>query len=152
MDVQTILCEVPAWLTARLLNGLGMEVVREGSRLFHTNAEWGYEIIVECSGVRSVAVLASIALFYGIAILRTLPNIILFTVGSVPVAFGFNLLRLMGVVCVGHWFGTEASARFHVVSGYVSFYLAAALMHVWAGKIKPKGSHPVLPLDRRSAP
>ena len=123
-------------MTARLLNGLGMEVVREGARLTHTNAEWGYEIIVECSGIKSVAVLGFIALFYGLATLRGFPKIMLFVLGSVPVAFGFNILRLMGVVCVGHWFGNAASSSFHVVSGYVSFFLAVTLMLGWAEKMK----------------
>ena len=136
MNFQTFLCEFPAWLTARLLNGLGMEVVREGARLTHVHSEWGYEIIVECSGVRSVAVLALISLFYGMGTLRSVPKIILFIAGGVPVAFGFNVLRLMGVVCAGHWFGQDASSSFHVVSGYVSFYLAVALMYAWAEKLK----------------
>ena len=136
MEFHKFLCEFPAWVTARLLNGLGMEVVREGARITHTHAEWGYEVIVECSGVRSVAVLAVIALFYGMGTLRGVPKIILFIFGSVPMAFGFNVLRLMGVVCVGHWFGQEASSVFHVVSGYVSFFFAVTLMYGWAEKMK----------------
>ena len=136
MNLHTLLCEFPAWLTVRLLNGLGMEVLREGSHILYKDAAWGYEIIVECSGVKSVAVLAFVSLFYGIATLRTFPKIILFTLGSVPVAYGFNLLRLMGVVCAGHWFGQEASTWFHTVSGYVFFFLAVTLMHGWAERMK----------------
>ena len=129
-----MLCELPAFLTTSLLNGFGMEVVREGSYITHVDAQWGYEVIVECSGIRSVVVLAILAFLYGIIYVRKPLKVVLLVVASVPLAYGINVLRLMAVVCVGHWFGQEASSSFHFISGYVTFFIAVSLMYNWAPK------------------
>jgi len=60
------LCLLSAFLASLLLNGLGIEVVREDVFIVPLGSETGYRIIPECSGVNSITALAVCGLFHGV--------------------------------------------------------------------------------------
>ena len=131
------LCLLSAFLASLILNGLGIEVVREDVFIVPLGSETGYRIIPECSGVNSITALAVCALFHGVLNIKKPLRIVFFVACSVPVALGANILRLVVVVLVAHHFGAPASEVCHFLSGFVTFPIAIAIMFVIASKLSP---------------
>ena len=136
MGFHTVLCELTAVVTTFLLNGLGVKVVRDGAYIGQMNGELGYQVIDECDGMKSVMVLALTSFFYGMYRLRNVRKTFFLTISSAPIALGCNILRCMGVIYAGYWWGQEASSSFHVYSGYITFYLAVSVMFLWCEVLK----------------
>jgi len=118
-----------AYLVVGLFKGVGIEISCEGPDIFSPNKEWGYTVVLECAGLKSVRVLAFMAFFYGIWRVHKFHKAFLLALLSVPVAFFINVLRLVLVVGVGHGWGQEASNSIHLFSGFLTFPVAAIAMY-----------------------
>jgi exosortase/archaeosortase family protein len=65
---------------------------------------------------------------------RHTPRIIFLTMCSVPVAFGVNILRTVGVAIIAYHFEETASQIAHHASGFATFPIAIAIMFQLAKK------------------
>ena len=125
MNFLSLLC---AFFTAHILNGLGIRVVREGVFIASAGGEFQHKIIPECAGVNSISALALTTLLYGVLCVKNTPRIIFLVLCSVPVAFGVNILRTVGIAIIAHHCGEPASQIAHHASGFATFPVAVAIM------------------------
>jgi exosortase len=116
-------------LTAGLLSGLGMPVVRTGNII---NLE-GYtlEVVTACSGLRSLMTLGALAVFMTDFFKFGGWGNVLFVAASVPVAVVANTARLFLTAVVAAIAGSDAAESFfHGLSGVVVFLSGLALLFV----------------------
>lgn len=116
-------------LTAGLLSGLGMPVVRTGNII---NLE-GYtlEVVTACSGLRSLMTLGALAVFMTDFFKFGGWGNVVFVAVSVPVAVVANTARLFLTAVVSAIAGSDAAESFfHGLSGVVVFLSGLALLFV----------------------
>jgi len=131
------LCRFSAFCAALILNGLGMEVDYEDVFITPLGVESAWRIIPECSGVNSIKALAASSVLYAVFNIKKKLRIVFFVACSVPVALAANVLRLVMVVLVGHYFATPAPEVIHFLSGFITFPIAIAVMFVIGRKLEP---------------
>ena len=117
-------------VTEWLLNGVGIETVREGTMLSSSTGRGFTLVIVDgCSGLRSLVTMTALApvhvYFYAKGVRR---RWLLFPL-SVPFAILANLVRLFAMAGMMAWIGTErAMPLWHDYSGYLVFVLAMLML------------------------
>jgi len=131
------LCLLSAFFASLILNGLGIEVIRDGEFVAALNGEFHYQIIPECSGVNSIIALSVCALLHGVLNIKKPLRILLFILLSVPVALAVNILRLVIVCSFSHYFGETATTVCHFLSGFITFPIAIVIMFLIANKLAP---------------
>jgi exosortase len=135
-------------LSAQLLNGIGIDTLREGTGLLSAaNEAKGlaqgqlFKLDVEdpCSGIRSLYALMMLAALYGYVFLRGLwPRVTLFLC-AIPLAILGNLARMVLLAAGSLWFGMDFAvgrvveghmeiSLFHELAGYAVFAVALAGM------------------------
>jgi len=102
MTIIHFLCVTCAQLAACLLRGFGIDVESEGIWIAAENGKFAYMVIPECCGIKSMLVLAGLALYYGFLELKKPTHAAWLAVWSLPVAFGANLLRILSVAAAAH--------------------------------------------------
>ena len=115
---------------ARILNGLGVDAMRSGTGIFSLTPghEFGFDIVAECSGLRSVLALVMLTAVCAHTMLESRPRRWLLLACSVPAAVLGNIARVVSVCLVAHGFGQEAAeGAWHAFSGY-AFFLASLLV------------------------
>lgn len=116
-------------LTAGLLSGLGMPVIRSGNVI--NLEDYTLEVVTACSGLRSMMTLGTLAVFMtDFFKFGRLGNVI-FVAISVPVAVVANTARLSLTAIVSAMAGADAAESFfHGFSGVVVFLSGLALLVV----------------------
>jgi len=122
-------------LTASLLTGLGMPVVRSGNVIDLEG--YSLEVVTACSGLRSMMSLGTLAVFmtdffrFGVR-----GNIVLVAL-SIPIAVIANTVRLLLTAIVSAVSGAEAADSFlHGLSGVVVFLSGLVLLAASGGVIE----------------
>ena len=131
-------------LSAKILNGIGIDTLREGTGLLSAaNAGSGlaqgqlFKLDVDdpCSGIRSLYSLMMLAALYGYLFLRGVwPRLVLFTC-AIPLAILGNLVRMVLLAVGSLWFGMDFAvgrmeeghmviSLFHELAGYAVFAVA----------------------------
>ena len=139
---------ITASLSGSLLNGIGIDVVREGTALSSAmdsakNLAQGqlFQLDVEepCSGVRSLYSLLMVSALYGyLSLKRTGPRLLLF-ISAIPLAMLGNVVRMVLLALGSLWFGSEFAigrningeqemSTYHTLCGYAVFAVALAGM------------------------
>ncbi len=112
-----------------ILNGLGMELIREGTAI-HSTAGLGFALDVDdpCSGLRSLLAMTALTAVYAYFTQRTLLKKWILFLAAVPLAVIGNVARVITICLVAASFGEYASLIYHDWSGYIVFAVAIALM------------------------
>jgi len=113
-----------AWLASSLLNGIGVEVEREGTRILSTCGRgFSLDVASSCSGMRSM--LALVLLASGLACFSRMPWFrgVLLVTAALPLALFANVLRIATVALVAAGWGQAVCGPFHDLSAFALFTL-----------------------------
>lgn len=119
-----------AWISALLLNGAGIPVMRVGTGL-HCLAGDGFALDVAdpCSGLRSIFALTALTAAYAYLTLRARWRRWLLFACAVPLAMLGNMARIFTIALVAKFFGMRVGTGFyHDYSGYLVFVVGTLLM------------------------
>lgn len=113
---------------------LGIQVVRDGSRIFDVKQTFQYDVAPACSGIRSLVALAAVAVIYAFVSFRAWWRRGLLIAAAAPLAVAGNAARLVVVILVADAFGQDAGAAVEQKFGFVTFAVALSglLLLGWA--------------------
>jgi exosortase len=103
---------------------LGMEVIRDGSRIFDVARKFNYDVAPACSGIRSLISLLVFTVIYGFIAFRSHWKRGLVISLAVPLAVAGNVVRILCVIIVADAFGHEKGAAVEQNLGFVTFAVA----------------------------
>ena len=122
-----------ATVSAWLLNGFGVEFMREGVYLFTPSGSVQFQVADICSGLKSLYIITFFAAVYGFIIHKSALRIFLLLLLSAPLAVAANVFRIVILCLIAHFLGQETTAGFiHEVPGLVLFYIIVIFM-MWLG-------------------
>lgn len=130
--------------------GLGIPVIREGTRLFDASGTYQYEVAAACSGIRSLTVTLALAIGYGFLSFQSAWRRWLMVLSAIPLAVAANVFRLTLIIIAAEAFGQRAGNYVHQ-SGWFSLapYLPAILGLVvlghWLAEQRPAASQTPVP-------
>jgi exosortase len=125
---------------------LGMNVVREGTRLFSGSLDPGarfeYEVAAACSGIRSLVAITAIAVVYAFLVFRTWGARAVMILSAVPLAVAGNVFRMLTIILTAEFWGQKWGNYVHeggpggVLSllPYVPATVGLMLMGYWLEK------------------
>jgi exosortase len=105
-------------------HGLGIDVVREGSRLMSPDQRFVYDVAPACSGIRSLISLLALTTIYGFVVFRSAWKRILMVAIALPLALAGNVARITSVIIAAEAFGQDVGAKVHDGAGFITFLLA----------------------------
>ena len=132
LDVVTVHLRIFASSTAfALLQGIGAEVVRQGTMIAAADGSFAIDIADPCSGLRSIFALMALTAGYAYFNQPTwLRRALLFS-AAVPLAIFGNVMRILTITLVANFASADFALGFyHDYSGYVVFAVAILLMIV----------------------
>ncbi|MBI5772136.1 MAG: exosortase/archaeosortase family protein [Verrucomicrobia bacterium] len=103
---------------------LGIQVVRDGSRIFDVRQSFQYDVAPACSGIRSLIALAAVAVIYSFVTFRSSWRRVAIIAAAAPLAVLGNVARLVVVILVADAFGEKAGAAVEQKFGFVTFAVA----------------------------
>jgi exosortase len=107
----------------------GVTIFRDGN-IMHIPTK-SFEVVEACSGMRSMITLMTLSIIMGYFMLRSTSGKILLLLGSIPAAILVNLLRVVAMVLLYHFFGLDLTAgTLHTVSGLAVFIGALLILFV----------------------
>lgn len=123
-----------------VLQGCGIDVVREGTMLFSPTGAFSIDVAEPCSGMRSLFAMMALTAGYAYFTQPTwIRRGVLFAL-SIPIAIIGNVSRIFSIVLVAATCSSDfAMGFYHDYSGYVVFLVAVFLM-VAAGGFITKGA------------
>ncbi|MCX7721535.1 MAG: exosortase/archaeosortase family protein [Verrucomicrobiae bacterium] len=86
---------------------LGIDVIREGTRIFTPDRTFEYEIAPACSGIRSLVAILAVSTIYAFLGFRSGWRRALIIASTVPLAVVSNVFRMMTIVFAAEAFGQE---------------------------------------------
>lgn len=117
-----------AKVSAFLAGGLGVDVIRDGSRIFNAKGTFQYDVAPACSGIRSLISLLVLSVVYGFVVFRRWWPRGVMILAVAPLAVAGNVLRITTVIIVGQAFGQDAGVRIENKLGFVTFAVALSGM------------------------
>jgi len=119
-----------AQISTSLLNGLGMDVYRNGTGIYSTvNRFAPLDVADPCSGIRSLVALMALTALYGYVTMDAGWKKWVLFLASIPLAVIGNLARITTVALVAQGFGQDLAMKiYHDYSGYIVFSLAILCM------------------------
>jgi len=103
---------------------LGMDVLRDGTRIFDPRGTFNYEVEAACSGIRSLISLLALTTIYGFVTFKTGWKRAIMVVSALPLALLGNTVRIVAVIVVAEAFGEKAGLRVHDYAGFITFGIA----------------------------
>ena len=137
LDLVTIhLRMLAVTISTALLQGCGVEIVREGTMLASPTGAFSIDVAEPCSGMRSLFAMMALTAGYAYFTQPTwLRRGLLFAL-SIPLAILGNVLRVFSIVGVAATCSPDfATGFYHDYSGYVVFLSAIFLMVACGGLI-----------------
>lgn len=140
LDIVTIHLRMLAVAIAHgVLQGCGVEVVREGTMLFSPSGSFSIDVAEPCSGMRSLFAMMALTAGYAYFTQPTWVRRGLLFALSIPIAIVGNVSRILSIVLIAATCSSDfATGFYHDYSGYVVFLVAVFLM-VAAGGLITKG-------------
>jgi exosortase len=128
---------------------LGMDVIRDGTRIFSPDLSYQYDVAPACSGIRSLFALGALTTIYGYVTFNKWWQRGVMILVAAPLAVLGNFARITTVIIAGELFGHEAGAWVEQKLGLITFVVAlglALLVARWLERYdrKPPHSHGVL--------
>lgn len=129
-------------LSAFLLNGCGIEVIRVGTAL-HSLPDaihpFQFGVADPCSGIRSIiAIMAVTAIFGEITQPRLWKKWVLF-LSSIPLAVIGNLVRLVSTAMVGSFWGQDKGIAWHDQAGFLVYFVVLLLVFALSDALRRIG-------------
>lgn len=129
-DLTAPLKQFVSWASMSTLSAFGIPLSREGVTIYVGS----YRLLVEdaCSGMNSLIGLIAVSLLY-IYLLRGghLRYASILTIATIPIAILGNIIRIMTLILLTHFFGDEVAQGFmHEVAGIFLFAVALILVFV----------------------
>ena len=123
-----------------VLQGCGVEVVREGTMLFSPSGSFSIDVAEPCSGMRSLFAMMALTAGYAYFTQPTWIRRGLLFALSIPIAVIGNVSRILSIVLVAAICSPDFATGFcHDYSGAVVFCVAVYLM-VAAGRLIARGA------------
>lgn len=111
-----------------LLQLADIPIFTEGN-ILHTPKK-SFEVVEACSGLRSLIALMSLSLMLGYFTLCRATSILVLTIASLPVAIVVNIMRVVTMVCLYHFFDIDLTeGTYHLISGAILFSIALVLLY-----------------------
>lgn len=111
---------ISAISSSNLANFLGIPVNRDGLQLILPSGT--FEVGLECSGLRSIISLLTIAIIYAFILEGGLVMKLIIVASSIPLALAGNILRITSVLSIANKYGQEAAINyFHDFSSLIFF-------------------------------
>lgn len=133
---------------------LGLDVLRDGTRIFNSARTFNYDVAPACSGIRSLASLLAVTTIYGYVAFRAPWRRVVMILLAAPLAVAGNVARITTVIILAEAFGEKTGAAAETNLGYVTFAVAIGLMFAagWLMREKsiPVGRDSVEPSNERS--
>lgn len=125
--------------------GLGIPVIREGTRLFDASGSYQYEVAAACSGIRSLTVTLALAIGYGFLSFRSVWRRWLLVLSAIPLAVAANVFRLTLIIIAAEAFGQRAGNYVHEsawfsLAPYVPALLGLVILGHWLSEQPPAPS------------
>lgn len=119
-----------------VLQGCGVDIVREGTMLVSPVGEFSIDVAEPCSGMRSLFAMMALTAGYAYFTQPTwLRRGLLFAL-SIPIAVIGNVARIVSIVAIAVTCSSDfATGFYHDYSGYVVFLVAVFLMVAMGGLI-----------------
>ncbi|MEI7879357.1 MAG: exosortase/archaeosortase family protein [bacterium] len=116
-------------ISAGVLNGTGIEVIRSGSAIHAANGSFALEVADPCSGIRSLLAMTALTAAYAYFIQGPIAKKLLLFVSAIPLAIAGNIVRVMSIAICARFAGQEMAMHYyHDYSGYVVFAVAVMLL------------------------
>ena len=109
---------------------LGLDVLRDGTRIFNSARTFNYDVAPACSGIRSLASLLAVTTIYGYVAFRAPWRRAVMVLLAAPLAVAGNVARITTVIILAEAFGHKTGAAAETNLGYVTFAVAIGLMLV----------------------
>ena len=140
LDIVTIHLRMFAVSVAyAVLQGIGVETLRQGTMLMSASGSFSIDVADPCSGLRSLFAMMALSAGYGYFTQPTWPRRAALFALSVPIAIAGNVVRVLSVALVAATCSPDfATGFYHDYSGYVVFLVAVAFM-VAAGGLISRG-------------
>ncbi len=114
-------------LAGSLLALVGVPILREGNVIRLPSLT--LNVVEACSGLRSLASLVALAIFYGYRFEPRISRRMVLILSAVPIAVLANGVRIMGSGILGQYWSTEmAEGFFHLFSGWLIFLVSLGLL------------------------
>ncbi|MCL5097759.1 MAG: exosortase/archaeosortase family protein [Candidatus Omnitrophica bacterium] len=105
---------------------LGIDVVRDGTRIFDARRTFQYDVAPACSGIRSLISLLALTTIYGFVTFERSWKRVLTMGLAVPLAVAGNVVRITTVIIAAEAFGQTAGSWVHDYAGFITFAVAIA--------------------------
>jgi exosortase len=100
-------------ITAGLSQGIGINVIQQGTTLLDSNGSFTYEVAAACSGIRSLTVTLLISVIYAFLGLSGWSRRIVMIGAAFPLAVAANVMRLLTIIIAAESFGQTAGNEVH---------------------------------------
>lgn len=122
-------------ITATIMNGIGMAVVRQGN-ILHIQG-YSLEVAEACSGIRSlISLLALGALYAHLTQNRFSGKLVLF-LSTIPIAVIGNVVRVMVTSLIAYTITTEVTTEpLHSILGMIVFVVAFVLLFIFGAILR----------------
>lgn len=131
---------------------LGLDIVREGTTVFHTLPDgtkgFEFEVAPACSGIRSLTVVVLLTLVFGYLNFQTAWRRLVLAALALPLALLGNVVRLITVFTVGEKFGEQAGVKVESNLGFATFLVALVgvfLAARWLREPEVAAAEPAVP-------
>lgn len=113
------------WISTGLSQHLlGIDVLREGSKIIAPDRSFIYDVAPACSGIRSLISLLAMTTIYGFVKFRTPWKRALMIGITLPLAVVGNVARLLSVIITADLWGFKAGEKVHEGAGFITFVVA----------------------------
>jgi exosortase len=121
---------------------MGVDVIRDGTRLLGGEGRFEYDVAAACSGIRSLIATVAIATIYAFVAFRRPWKRLVLLASAFPLAVIGNVFRMLIIVLAGEWRGQAAGAYVHESSfwgllPYLPPIIGMLLLGRWMGEEEP---------------
>ena len=119
-----------------VLQGCGVDIIREGTMLVSPTGAFSIDVAEPCSGMRSLFAMMALTAGYAYFTQPTWFRRGLLFACSIPLAIAGNVARILSIVAIAATCSSDfATGFYHDYSGYVVFLVSVFLMVVAGGLI-----------------
>jgi len=131
---------------------LGLDVLRDGTRIFNSARTFNYDVAPACSGIRSLASLLAVTTIYGYVAFKAPWKRAVMIALAAPLAVAGNVARITTVIILAEAFGHKTGAAAETNLGYVTFAVAIGLMFLAGWLLREQPAPVAAPIGRADLP